>query len=133
MLNHLFVLSKTKDTSQYESFFLFSVPAKITSCILLPRKALLDCSPNTQRIASLTLLFPQPFGPTIAVIPPSKLILVKSANDLKPTISISLKVIISSPTCFIIAKKRYKAKQIWVHMSNLFSCLKVKFLDKRLI
>ncbi|EKD27199.1 MAG: hypothetical protein ACD_79C00815G0001 [uncultured bacterium] len=44
------------------------------------------CSPKTQRIASTTLLFPQPLGPTKAVIPLLRMISVLSANDLKPSI-----------------------------------------------
>lgn len=52
--------------------------------VSVPLSDLTDCSPNTQRTASTILLFPEPFGPTIAVIPDfiSKSIL--SAKDLKP-------------------------------------------------
>ena len=42
---------------------------KITSVIFSPRIDLTDCSPKTQRIASAILDLPQPFGPTIPVIP----------------------------------------------------------------
>jgi hypothetical protein len=44
----------------------------------------------TQRIASSTLDFPQPFGPTIEVIGSGKLMLVLSTNDLNPQMSIRL-------------------------------------------
>ena len=41
----------------------------MTSAILLPLKDLTDCSPKTQRTASEIFDLPQPFGPTIPVIP----------------------------------------------------------------
>ena len=46
-----------------------AVPAKITSCIDPPRRDFALCSPSTHRIASDTLLLPDPFGPTTPVIP----------------------------------------------------------------
>ena len=46
-----------------------SEPAKIRSSVLLARSKLYDCSPNTQRSASAMLDLPEPFGPTMAVIP----------------------------------------------------------------
>jgi len=49
-----------------------------------PRSDLALCSPSAQRTASPTFDFPQPFGPTIAVMPGSTLTTVFSANDLKP-------------------------------------------------
>src|SRR5882762_5254611 len=61
-----------------------SVPLKITSAISPPRRALADCSPSTQRMASETFDLPQPFGPTMAVTPGRKLSEVLSAKDLKP-------------------------------------------------
>ena len=61
-----------------------SVPVKITSAISPPRKALADCSPSTQRMASETLDLPQPLGPTMAVTPGWKFNAVLSAKDLKP-------------------------------------------------
>ena len=84
------VLSKTKETSEKDCAGLFSVPLKITSCMLDPRKVFALCSPITQRIASATLLFPQPLGPTIPVTPDSKLTTILSAKDLNPCISILL-------------------------------------------
>ena len=61
-----------------------SVPLKMTSAISEPRNCLADCSPSTQRTASEILLFPQPLGPTTAVMPFSKFSVVLSANDLNP-------------------------------------------------
>jgi hypothetical protein len=49
-----------------------SLPLKITSSILSPRRLLALCSPITQVMASATLLLPHPLGPTIAVTPLSK-------------------------------------------------------------
>src|SRR5215831_12724321 len=61
-----------------------SVPLKITSAISPPRRALADCSPSTQRIASDTLDLPHPLGPTMAVTPGWKFSAVLSAKDLNP-------------------------------------------------
>ena len=57
------------------------------SSIFDPRSDFADCSPKTQRIASVILLFPLPLGPTTAVTPGTKSTAIRSANDLKPTIS----------------------------------------------
>ena len=54
------------------------------------------CSPKTQRIASETLLLPHPFGPTIAIIPSSKVRRVLSAKLLKPCISNVFKYIVEA-------------------------------------
>ena len=85
------VLSNVSVTSQKESDLRFSVPLKMTSCMLEPRMFFADCSPSTQRTASATLDLPQPFGPTMQVTPSSNVIVVLSANDLKPTSCIPLK------------------------------------------
>src|SRR3954471_7430453 len=61
-----------------------SVPLKMTSAISPPRKALADCSPSTQRMASEIFDLPQPFGPTMAETPGMKLSVVLSAKDLNP-------------------------------------------------
>src|SRR6266700_170882 len=61
-----------------------SVPLKITSAISPPRRALADCSPSTQRIASEVLDLPHPLGPTMAVTPGWKFKEVLSAKDLNP-------------------------------------------------
>ena len=68
-----------------------SEPAKMISGIFPPRKLFTDCSPSTQRIASVILLFPEPLGPTTAVTLFSKSITVRSAKDLNPAISIFFK------------------------------------------
>jgi len=49
----------------------------------------------TQRMASTMFDFPQPFGPTMAVMGSWKLIEVFSTKDLKPTISTRLILIVS--------------------------------------
>src|SRR5580692_4148912 len=72
------------ETSAMPSGLRPSVPLKITSSISPPRRALADCSPSTQRIASETLDLPHPLGPTMAVTPGWKFSDVLSANDLKP-------------------------------------------------
>src|SRR5690606_5337346 len=59
----------------------------MTSSILAPRSNLTLCSPNTQRIPSVTLLLPLPLGPTMAVTPGTNSNSERSAKDLKPIIS----------------------------------------------
>ncbi len=61
-----------------------SLPFQIKSSPFLPRSDFIDCSPNTQRKASATLLLPEPFGPTTPTIGASKRRVVFLANDLKP-------------------------------------------------
>src|SRR3712207_8911567 len=56
----------------------------MTSSILPPRRLLAPCSPRTQAMASTTLDFPEPLGPTTAVIPGSRRRVVADAKDLKP-------------------------------------------------
>ena len=72
------------DTSANPTGPRFAVPLKMTSSIFAPRSEREDCSPSTQRIASEIFDLPEPFGPTIAVMPPRNLISVRSGNDLKP-------------------------------------------------
>ena len=62
-------LSRVMATEAKLKAFLFSVPEKITSCMLPPLSCRALCSPKTQRTASATLLLPLPLGPTIPVIP----------------------------------------------------------------
>src|SRR5262249_26828201 len=64
-----------------------SLPLKITSSILSPRRLLALCSPITHVMASRALLLPHPLGPTMAVTPLSKASSERSENDLKPLIS----------------------------------------------
>src|SRR6478735_12051185 len=77
-------LSMVSVTSARPSGGRSAVPAKMTSSILPPRRALAPCSPSTQAMASTTLDLPDPLGPTTAVIPGSKCRVVAEANDLKP-------------------------------------------------
>src|SRR3989449_5779879 len=49
-----------------------------------PRSDFALCSPSAQRTDSEMLLFPHPFGPTMAVMPGVTFRTVFSANDLKP-------------------------------------------------
>ena len=77
-------LSRISETSAKPTGPRLAVPPKMTSSILAPRREREDCSPSTQRMASDILDLPEPFGPTIAVMPPRNLISVLSGNDLKP-------------------------------------------------
>src|SRR6266478_1644718 len=64
------------------------VPLKMQSAMRSARSDMWLCSPRTQEMASTTLDLPQPFGPTIHVVPdPLNVTTVRSQNDLKPTIS----------------------------------------------
>src|SRR6267378_1660557 len=64
------------------------VPLKMQSAMRSARSDLWLCSPRTQEMASTTFDFPQPFGPTMQVVPePLNVTTVRSQNDLKPTIS----------------------------------------------
>src|SRR5262249_62212183 len=66
----------------------FVVPLKMQSAIRSARSDLWLCSPSTQEIASTTFDLPQPFGPTMHVVPvPLKVTTVRSQKLLKPTIS----------------------------------------------
>ncbi len=84
MGRYLSVLSNTNVTSANPKGFLELEPEKITSSILEPRRVLALCSPKAHLIASAMLLFPDPLGPTIAVIPGEKVSSVLSAKDLNP-------------------------------------------------
>ena len=62
-------------------------PLKIRSSARFPRILFIDCSPSAKRKASATLLFPDPFGPTMAVVALEKSSTVFRTKDLNPTIS----------------------------------------------
>ena len=66
-LNNFSSTSKFKYTSAKPFSANFSVPAKITSSILLVLNEAGLCVPSTQDIASTTLDFPEPLGPTITL------------------------------------------------------------------
>ena len=85
--SRLRVFSKVSDTSAMPDALRVREPLKIRSSRLSDRKALILCSPITQRIASTIFDLPQPFGPTIPVIGLSSIIWVLSAKDLNPFIS----------------------------------------------
>src|SRR5712691_10439027 len=57
----------------------------MTSAIVLPRSSRAWPEPRTHLTASTMLVLPEPFGPTIAVTPPSNRISVGRANVLKPS------------------------------------------------
>src|SRR5919106_6226185 len=78
------VLSMVRATSARPSGGRPEVPAKMTSSILPPRRDLTPCSPITQASASTTLDFPEPFGPTMQVMPGSSCSVVDEAKDLNP-------------------------------------------------
>src|SRR5437660_11923525 len=56
----------------------------MTPSVVRPRGARAWVSPSTHLKASTMLLFPEPLGPTIATMPPSKRISVRRAKVLKP-------------------------------------------------
>jgi hypothetical protein len=77
-------LSRTSVTSAIDAGGRRSDPEKIKSFISPARKMLGLPSPKANRSASVILLFPEPFGPTIAVTPPVSGIRTGRANVLKP-------------------------------------------------
>src|SRR3954464_6912070 len=77
-------LSMVNDTSARPRGGRPAVPAKMTSSILPPRSDLAPCSPITQASASTTFDLPDPFGPTMHVMPGSSWSVVEEAKDLNP-------------------------------------------------
>src|SRR5690348_2787288 len=77
-------LSRTSATSAMLRAGRVAVPPKMTSSISPPRIRLAEVSPITQRSASTRFDLPQPFGPTIPVMPGSISSSVGSTKDLKP-------------------------------------------------
>src|SRR5579859_3520435 len=76
----------------------FTVPLKMQSLIRPARRLLWLCSPSTHEIASTTFDLPQPFGPTMHVVPvPLNVTTVRSQNDLNPVISTFLSLSKVSP------------------------------------
>ena len=78
------LLSIVSSTSARPSGGRPDVPAKMTSSILPPRSDFAPCSPITQASASTTLDLPEPFGPTMHVMPGSSCRVVDEAKDLNP-------------------------------------------------
>lgn len=89
--SRLRVFSKVSETSAMPLPARVRDPLKIRSSRLSERRALILCSPITQRMASTMFDLPQPFGPTIPVIGWSSTTWVLSAKDLNPFISSDFK------------------------------------------
>src|SRR3989344_4950556 len=66
-------------------------PFQIKSSPRLPRRLFIDCSPSTNLKASATLLFPEPFGPTIEEIGVLNSKEFFLAKDLNPDNSIDFR------------------------------------------
>jgi hypothetical protein len=79
-------LSRTRVTSAALAPESVSEPEKINSLIAPARNTPGLCSPIAKSTASVMLLFPEPLGPTIEVMPPSSGILTGRAKVLKPLI-----------------------------------------------
>ncbi len=72
-------------------------PEKITSCMVWPRTASGLCSPSAHSTASVTLDFPEPFGPTMTETPSANSSRVRSGKDLKPFMVIERRCISRPP------------------------------------
>src|SRR5690606_27146635 len=77
-------LSNTSSTVACDTGLRADEPEKITSVSESPRRRLAALSPITQRIASMMLDLPQPFGPTMPVMLVGRCSVVGSTKDLKP-------------------------------------------------
>src|SRR5690606_24729189 len=77
-------LSNSSSTDEEPTGFRELEPLKMTSVIESPRRRLAELSPITQRTASMTFDFPQPFGPTTPTRLLGKGMMVGSTKDLKP-------------------------------------------------
>ncbi len=85
-------------TSAIPSALRSRVPAKITSCICVPRRLLALCSPSTQLTPSRMFDLPHPLGPTTTAIPvPGTVNSVRSQKLLKPRIWIFFSFSIFTP------------------------------------
>src|SRR5690348_13060638 len=82
--SRLRVFSKVSDTSASPLAERLLDPLKMSPDIFSDRSELILCSPITQRMESIILLFPHPFGPITPVTPSSKRRTVLSAKLLKP-------------------------------------------------
>ena len=83
----LLLFSKVRDTSARLAGLRFTVPLKMMFSIFSERSIRVLCSPNTHRIASTTFDLPHPLGPTMAVTPSLKLMVILSPKLLNPLIS----------------------------------------------
>jgi len=77
-------LSNTSSTEAWPTGLRALEPEKITSVSESPRRRLAALSPMTQRIASMMLDLPQPFGPTMPVMLVGRCNVVGSTKDLNP-------------------------------------------------
>src|SRR6185369_11877765 len=77
-------LSKISSTAAAPTGLRPPEPEKITSASESPRRRVGALSPITQRIASMMLDLPQPFGPTTPVMLVGRCNVVGSTKDLKP-------------------------------------------------
>src|ERR687885_416917 len=85
-----------------------SDPEKITSPIEPARKRAGLPSPRANNTASVTLLFPEPFGPTITVTPAPSGILTGRANVLKPFIYIAES---TNEAFYVVLTMKHKRKR----------------------
>ena len=90
-------MSKKSSTEALETGFLVEEPLKTTSVIESLLRFLAELSPSTHLTASITLDFPQPFGPTIQDMLEGKVTDVGSTKDLKPESFMELSLIFSVP------------------------------------
>lgn len=81
------MLSKVRLTSAMPLGLLVLEPLNTKAPWFSLLKADILCSPITQRMLSMILLFPQPLGPMMPVIPSSKSRVVLSAKLLNPLMS----------------------------------------------
>src|SRR5512137_1074668 len=93
--NSRLVLSKTIVTSARVPGLILLVPLKIRSVKLLARIVFLLNRPRQKQIPSMTLDFPDPFGPTMQVNPLVNLtVMVRLPKLLNPVIEIRLIAVI---------------------------------------
>src|SRR5689334_17495174 len=94
------------------------VPLKMQSAMRSARRLLWLCSPSTQEIASTTLDFPQPFGPTMHVVPePLNVTTVRSQNDLNPVIS-TLRSLSKVSLCSLLSSTTVRSCTEAAHASD---------------
>jgi hypothetical protein len=77
-------------------------------------------------MASTTLLLPQPFGPTTAVIPVPNCISVLSAKDLKPKMESFRKIMENIPHYFAVKQNISKLNTTIHCLVNLF---KIQYIE----
>ena len=78
------LLSKISSTVAWLTGLRVEEPEKMTSVSASPRRREAELSPITQRMASMMLDLPQPFGPTMPVMFVGRWKTVGSTKDLKP-------------------------------------------------